>query len=153
MKNIYRGVLLLVKLQALACNITKSNTPLWVFSTFFKQQKWYQIAQTISYEYIKTEIMRKFYHVLSITTIRDLHKEYERCMKNKIIFSNILYLMFNCTVWRMYSQKYRNIFQDHYHYLLSWNSLSVNFINICRKQFKLKLKSYWYEHIIHIFRA
>ena len=37
------GVLLLVKLQAF-CNFTKSNTPPWVFFTFFKLYKWYQIA-------------------------------------------------------------------------------------------------------------
>ena len=28
-------MLLLVKLQAEACNVTKSNTPPWVFFTFF----------------------------------------------------------------------------------------------------------------------
>ena len=33
------GVLLLVKLQALACNFTKSNTPPWVFFTFLKLYK------------------------------------------------------------------------------------------------------------------
>ena len=32
-----------------ACNFTKSNTPLWVFHTFFKLYKWYQIAQRITY--------------------------------------------------------------------------------------------------------
>ena len=34
-KNTHGGVLLLVKLQAEACNVTKSNTPPWVFFTFF----------------------------------------------------------------------------------------------------------------------
>ena len=48
MKNTHGGVLLLVKLQALACNFTKSYTP-WVFFTFFKLHKWYQIAQRITY--------------------------------------------------------------------------------------------------------
>ena len=32
-----------------ACNITKSNTPSWVFLTFFILYKWYQIAQRITY--------------------------------------------------------------------------------------------------------
>ena len=41
-KNIHGGVLLL------ACNFTKSNTPPWVFSTFLKLFKWYQIAQRIT---------------------------------------------------------------------------------------------------------
>ena len=31
----------------LACNFTKSNTPPWVFLTFFKLYKWYQIAQSL----------------------------------------------------------------------------------------------------------
>ena len=35
-KNTHGQMLLLVKLQALACNFTKSNTPPWVFFTFFK---------------------------------------------------------------------------------------------------------------------
>ena len=39
------GVLLLVKSQALVCNFTKSKTPLWMFFTFLKLYKWYQIAQ------------------------------------------------------------------------------------------------------------
>ena len=45
MKNVHGGVLLLVKLQALA---TKSNTLPWVFFTFFKLHKWYKIAQNIT---------------------------------------------------------------------------------------------------------
>ena len=46
-KNTHGGVLLLVKLQASACNFTKSNTPPWVFFTFLKLYKWCQIAQSI----------------------------------------------------------------------------------------------------------
>ena len=45
MKNTHGGVLLLVK----ACNFTKSNTAPWVFFTFLKLQKWYHIAQRITY--------------------------------------------------------------------------------------------------------
>ena len=45
-KNTHGRVLLLVKLQAESCNFTaKSNTPPWVFFTFLKLNKWYQIAQ------------------------------------------------------------------------------------------------------------
>ena len=43
-KNTHGGMLLLVKLQAEACNYTKSNTPPWKFFTFFKLYEWYQIA-------------------------------------------------------------------------------------------------------------
>ena len=46
-KNTHAGVLLLVKLQASACSFTKSNTPLWVFFTFLKLSKSYEIAQTV----------------------------------------------------------------------------------------------------------
>ena len=49
MKNTYGEVLLLVKLQDLVCNFTKSNTLLWVVFTFFKLYKWYQIGQRITY--------------------------------------------------------------------------------------------------------
>ena len=41
-KNVHGGVLLSIKLQADSCSFTKSNTPPWVFLTFFK---WYYIAQ------------------------------------------------------------------------------------------------------------
>ena len=34
---------------AKACNFTKINTPIWVFFTFFKLYKWYQIVQRITY--------------------------------------------------------------------------------------------------------
>ena len=36
MKNTHGRVVLLVKLQVEACNFTKSDTPPWVFFTFFK---------------------------------------------------------------------------------------------------------------------
>ena len=48
MKNTHGVVLLLVKLQASACNFTKNNTALWMFLTFFKLYKWYQITQIIT---------------------------------------------------------------------------------------------------------
>ena len=48
-KNTREGVLVLVKLQAEACKFTKINTAPWMFSTFFKLYKWYQIAQHITY--------------------------------------------------------------------------------------------------------
>ena len=48
-KNTHGGALLLVKLQASACNFIKSNVPPWVFFTFFKWYKWYQIVQSMTY--------------------------------------------------------------------------------------------------------
>ena len=47
-KNTHGGVLLLVRLLAKACNLTKSNTPPWIFLTFLKLYEWYQIAQNIT---------------------------------------------------------------------------------------------------------
>ena len=41
--------LLLVKMQAKACNFTRSNTPPWAFFVFSKLYKWYQLAQNITY--------------------------------------------------------------------------------------------------------
>ena len=50
MKNTHGGVLLLVKLQALACNFTiKSNTLPRVVYTIFKYYKWYEIMQRVSF--------------------------------------------------------------------------------------------------------
>ena len=49
-ENNHGGVLLVVKCQTLACKVIKGNTPQWVFFTFFKLYKWYQIAQSISYD-------------------------------------------------------------------------------------------------------
>ena len=48
-KNTHRRMLISVKLQVEACNFTKINIPPWVFFTFFKLYKWYQIAQRITY--------------------------------------------------------------------------------------------------------
>ena len=48
-KKNHGGVLLLVKLQAKACNFTKSSIPLWVFFTFFKLYEMYQISQNFTY--------------------------------------------------------------------------------------------------------
>ena len=39
-----------VTFSKVACNFTKSNTPSWVFFTFSKLYKWYQIAQSITYK-------------------------------------------------------------------------------------------------------
>ena len=49
MKNTHGGELILVKLQAEACNFTEIDTPQCVFFTFFKLYKWYQIAQRTTF--------------------------------------------------------------------------------------------------------
>ena len=59
-KNTYGGVLLLIKLLASACNFTKSNTPPWLFFTFFKLYKWYKIAKGITYIHHKLINIKRF---------------------------------------------------------------------------------------------
>ena len=49
-KNTPGGMLLLVKLQASACNFTKSNTPPGVLFKYFELYRWYQIVQSASYD-------------------------------------------------------------------------------------------------------
>ena len=38
-----------VRMRGKAYSFTKSNTPPWVFFTFFKLYKWYQIAQHMTF--------------------------------------------------------------------------------------------------------
>ena len=40
---------------------TKSNTPPWVFLTFFKSYKWYQIVQNVSNK-LKNEVVKSWHH-------------------------------------------------------------------------------------------
>ena len=61
-ENTHGEGLLLVKLKALACNFTKSNTLPWLFFMFLKLHKWYQLAQRISYVFNEvdfTELLGK----------------------------------------------------------------------------------------------
>ena len=51
------------KLQAQACISTKSNNPPWVFFTFFKLHKWYQIAQGITRILTTNIVMLQFWLV------------------------------------------------------------------------------------------
>ena len=59
-KNTHKGVLILVELQASACNFTKIKTPPWVFFIFFKSYKWYQIAQRITNGLAKKAVQNYF---------------------------------------------------------------------------------------------
>ena len=52
-KSTHRGVILLVKLQAEACNFTKSITPLWVLFTYFELNKWYQTRKAFHIPVVK----------------------------------------------------------------------------------------------------
>ena len=74
-KNTHGGVLILVKLQALACNFTKINTPPWVFFTFFELYKWYQIAQCITYMCLNELELHSSYKEFQNLLKRDLDSE------------------------------------------------------------------------------
>ena len=58
-------ILLLVKSQVLVYNFTKSETPPWVFFTFFKLYKWYQMTQRVSNtyyaNYFTMKVFERFY--------------------------------------------------------------------------------------------
>ena len=43
-----------------ACDFTKINTPSWLFFTFFKLYKWYQIAQRITFVTFLKNLLRSF---------------------------------------------------------------------------------------------
>ena len=69
-KNTTRGgVSLLVKLQASACNFTKSNTRPRVFFTFLKLYKCYQTAQRITYENLFLTCVFISYHLKTATGV------------------------------------------------------------------------------------
>ena len=50
-KHTWRSVTF-CKVIGFSLHFTKSNTPLWVFFTFFILYKWYQIAQSVSQELV-----------------------------------------------------------------------------------------------------
>ena len=63
--------------KASACNFTKINTPPWVFFTFFKLYKQYQIAQRITYYKVPkyaTETLTCPQDATSTFSHLDLHK-------------------------------------------------------------------------------
>ena len=66
-KNTHGGVLLLVKLQ------TKINTPPWVFLTFFKLYKWYQIAQRITL-YVTKYYFKEFENMMLDILTSQMHE-------------------------------------------------------------------------------
>ena len=93
MKNTHGEVLLLVKLQAKACNITKSNTPRWVFFTFFKLCKWYQIAENV------TNVWHNISSVVS----------YQRITIFFMIWNCMVYMKRIVYDWNNYLRFFRNI--------------------------------------------
>ena len=52
------------------CYFTKSNTPPWVFFTFFKLYEWYQIAQSTTHK--------------KKTVWKIIHKDHTRIQEEKL---------------------------------------------------------------------
>ena len=69
-ENTHGGVLPLVKLEASACNFTKSNNPPWVSFTFFKLYKLYQITEIV--------LLKCFF--------RNIFKSYKCLIRNCMFF-------------------------------------------------------------------
>ena len=103
--NTHGRVLLLVKLQSEVCNFAKSNVPEWVFFTFFKLNKWCQIAQSITY----TEQYRGVFRFLSNICDVDFSRKqltafncqlfsskglHRRCLKGSLL--RVLQFTFSC---------------------------------------------------------
>ena len=90
-----------VKLKVEASNFTKNNTLPWVFFTFFKLYKWYQIAQSIAYYFfIQTEgrsliLWRRFFkstnmHIVFLVSLLKILNElvipYFHCCHSDFFF-------------------------------------------------------------------
>ena len=69
------------------CNFTESNIPPWVFLTFFKLQKWYQIAQHKHYNDILGSLDYNILFMQKCTEVFCLHggvlqKKKKNCPEN-----------------------------------------------------------------------
>ena len=89
MKSTHGGVLLLVKLQV-ERNFTKSNTPLWVFFTFFKLYKWYQTVQNITESYYCLFLLTCSQTPVNIYNVRKARR-----FSQPMRLSNVLLYRFN----------------------------------------------------------
>ena len=83
-KHPWRSVTFILQLKP--CNFTKSNTPPWVFFTFFKLYKWYQIAQNITYIWCDTKIFTENSSIMESEQENDFPKKTERSMWYRCAF-------------------------------------------------------------------
>ena len=97
MKNTHRWVLLLVNLQAEACNFTKSNTPPWVFFTFFKLYKWYQIAQSVTHGLASVKVTLQFWVFSPISNyqfcLKSSQRRFQTCISEITRRSPIMHIL------------------------------------------------------------
>ena len=103
-KNTYRGVSILVNLQVSACNFTKINIRPWVFFTFFKLYKCYQIVQSAT---LFPQILG--YFVLSDLLSQQISRLFQSPMmallsgQHVVIPSFDLFLLLIFVLYRLYS--------------------------------------------------
>ena len=107
-KNTNGGLLILVKLQASACNFSKINTPPWVFFTFFKLYKLYQIVQRITHCAITVKIYAKLQERFNGKRRLLIAKPYNRnhWFSNRSLFElcNIFsFLFLKLISWKMHN--------------------------------------------------
>ena len=97
-----------------ACNFTKINTSPWVFFTFLKLYKWYEIAQRITDEGLWTHGLMKY----RIFEAKHLNFYWARTSNIDILLDYILLLKFKSFSGGLYSNrkfKKSSIFIDNMH--------------------------------------
>ena len=80
-KNTHRG--------AEACNITKRNTPPWVFFTFFNLCKWYQISLSITF---KTERHQNAYKAHYSAVVVGIFEHHIDWLLNLIVDHDVMFI-------------------------------------------------------------
>ena len=78
--------------DALLNNVTKSNTYPWVFFTFFKSYKWYQITQNVPFKLLTASILEVFTNFAS--TANCLNKPFKatKTIDAKIAYNRNVFL-------------------------------------------------------------
>ena len=108
LKNTHWGVLILVKLQASACNFNKINTPQCVFFAFFKLYKWHQIAQRITYvDFVFSYFSERFWSFGgNISSFCVCHHCYRHCVLQCVPLLKIKFDILSVIELLIYSKKY-----------------------------------------------
>ena len=122
------GVLLLVTLQALACNFTKNNTPPWVFFTFFKLHKWFKTEQKVSYSLQDMSHPKNTHpnsNINSNIPFFNLHRYNKTVNKWKIT-----YMWRNISIWHLLMNLRNNYL---FNKLLMWANKKCKNFNIYNK--------------------
>ena len=88
-KTLIKECLFFARLPAKACNFTKSKTPPWVFFTFLKLCKWYQVAKHRIYIWLYA--LLKFYEWYECSRNLGLRQSLETGYSNMTFFAKALF--------------------------------------------------------------